>query len=68
MRYDLDWLLKQADDGQRLKYLFFWGHQPRKDGRISESCFSQWWVAPFSIDGITYRTAELNSLIAENNA
>lgn len=42
----------------RPKYLFFWGHTPARDGSITKSCFSQWWAAPFSIDGITYPTAE----------
>ncbi|WP_157603290.1 NADAR family protein [Spirosoma telluris] len=41
-----------------LKYLFFWGHQPRKDGRISKSCFSQWYHSPFTLDGQLYPTAE----------
>jgi predicted NAD-dependent protein-ADP-ribosyltransferase YbiA (DUF1768 family) len=27
--------------GEKLKYVFFWGHQPSKNG-ISSSCFSQW--------------------------
>lgn len=25
----------------------FWGHQPAKDGRITRSCFSQWWQSDF---------------------
>src|SRR5207249_1139920 len=28
------------------------------DGRLSDSCFSQWFGAPFEIDGHTYSTAE----------
>ena len=58
MHYSIDWLLVQDEQQERLKYLFFWGHQPRKDGRISESCFSQWYVAPFKVGEITYPTAE----------
>ncbi len=58
MKYDLDWLIKKYNDGENLKYLFFWGHQPSKDGSISETCFSQWWEAPFSADDVTYSTAE----------
>ncbi|MGB1039647.1 MAG: NADAR family protein [Flavobacteriales bacterium] len=41
-----------------IEYLFFWGHQPSKDGSVSKSCFSQWWIAGFDIDGIRYKTAE----------
>ena len=41
-----------------MKYLFFWGHRPEPDGRIGKGCLSQWWPAPFTVDGHTYRTAE----------
>lgn len=44
--------------GDRVKYLFFWGHQPERDGSVGKSCFSQWFAAPFEIDGIRYPTAE----------
>jgi ribA/ribD-fused uncharacterized protein len=40
------------------KFVFFWGHQPSSDGRVTKACFSQWWMAPFTADGIEYRTAE----------
>lgn len=40
------------------KFLFFWGHQPSKDGLITKSCFSQWWISAFEVNGITYKTAE----------
>jgi hypothetical protein len=42
----------------KMKFLFFWGHQPSKDGSSTKSCFSQWWPASFVIDNITYKTAE----------
>ena len=58
MKYTLDWLLDHDEQQERLKYIFFWGHQSRKDGRISESCFSQWYVSPFEIEGTSYPTAE----------
>jgi ribA/ribD-fused uncharacterized protein len=37
---------------------FFWGHRPRKDGAISDSCFSQWWRCRFAVDGDQYASAE----------
>ncbi|QGK76481.1 NADAR family protein [Flavobacterium sp. SLB02] len=40
------------------KFLFFWGHQPNKDGSISKTCFSQWWLSSFEVDNVTYKTAE----------
>jgi len=40
------------------KFLFFWGHQPSKDGTITKTCFSQWWLSSFEVDRIIYKTAE----------
>ena len=40
------------------KFLFFWGHQPSKDGAITKTCFSQWWKSAFKVKGIEYKTAE----------
>ena len=58
MNYNNAWLIKNYHAGEKLKYLFFWGHQPAPDGSITKSCFSQWWEAPFEVDGIVYKTAE----------
>lgn len=41
-----------------LNFLFFWGHQSSKDGKIGSSCLSQWWPSPFKVDGTLYPTAE----------
>ncbi|WP_345621437.1 NADAR family protein [Streptomyces ziwulingensis] len=51
-------LLAAVGAGARVKYLFFWGHRPRPDGRIGPGCLSQWWPAPFTVDGVTYASAE----------
>ncbi len=49
-------------DGQsrtkRYKYVFFWGDTPRRDGQVDASCLSQWFHAPFTVDGVRYPTAE----------
>lgn len=58
MNYNNNWLIEQHDKGADREYIFFWGHQPAKDGSITKSCFSQWWIAPFVVDGIAYKTAE----------
>ncbi len=42
--------------GNRVKYLFFWGH--KKELNISKSCLSQWYDAPFKINNIVYKMAE----------
>jgi len=54
----VDDLIEQTSSGFRRKFLFFWGHTPTKDGTASKACFSQWWEAPFEIDGTIYPTAE----------
>ena len=54
----LDALKAQQAAGQPLKFLFFWGHRPERDGRVGKGCFSQWWPSPFTVDGIEYATAE----------
>ena len=40
------------------KFIFFWGHRPRVDGRLGDSVFSQWWACRFDEDGHTYTSAE----------
>ena len=49
---------EELGDGDGLDFVFFWGHQPPSDGGVGPSCLSQWWPAPFSVDGIAYPTAE----------
>jgi ribA/ribD-fused uncharacterized protein len=51
-------LIREVRTGARVKYLHFWGHRPRPDGRVGASCLSQWWPSPFTVDGVTYATAE----------
>ncbi|MEY9892116.1 ribA/ribD-fused uncharacterized protein [Catenulispora sp. MAP5-51] len=40
------------------KYLFFWGHTPKRPGTIGAECLSQWYPAPFEVDGVRFATAE----------
>jgi ribA/ribD-fused uncharacterized protein len=47
-----------VDAGGRPKYLMFWGHRPPAGGGAGKGCLSQWWPAPFTIDGVVYPTAE----------
>jgi ribA/ribD-fused uncharacterized protein len=51
-------LLRAVRSGFRPKYLFFWGHKPLPSGEIGKSCFSQWWPASFTVNGVSYPTAE----------
>lgn len=58
MNYSKDWLKKQFAESRPVDFLFFWGHQPSKDGSIIKTCMSQWWPADFEEDGLVYKTAE----------
>ncbi|QES47969.1 DUF1768 domain-containing protein [Streptomyces venezuelae] len=54
----IDQLIEQVKQGERVKYLPFWGHRPRPDGSLGPSCLSQWWPAPFTVSDVEYATAE----------
>ncbi|MBN9414177.1 MAG: NADAR family protein [Candidatus Eremiobacteraeota bacterium] len=55
---DWDSLKAAVAGGLQPKYIFFWGHRPLKDGSIGKSCFSQWWLSAFEVDGVAYASAE----------
>lgn len=54
MMYSLERVQQDFQKGKKTKYLFFWGHQPSKDGTIIKTCLSQWWKSEFFIDTDTY--------------
>ena len=58
MKYTRELITERFNKGERLKYIFFWGHKSSVDGSITKSCFSQWWSCKFTVDGIEYHTAE----------
>jgi ribA/ribD-fused uncharacterized protein len=58
MIYNIEQLRKAYNAGDSFKFVFFWGHTPSKEGNVDKSCFSQWWMSEFVIDGITYSCAE----------
>ncbi len=58
MKYTLQHVQEQFNIGKSLKYLFFWGHTPNKDGSVGKSYFSQWWPSSFKVKDLTYKTAE----------
>jgi ribA/ribD-fused uncharacterized protein len=58
MNYSKEWLKNELANKKEIEYLFFWGHQPSKDGSVIKTCMSQWWPCEFSENGIVYKTAE----------
>lgn len=58
MYYNIHDLCKAYQQGQKLKFIFFWSHQSKKKGSIDQCCFSQWFDSSFIVDDICYKTAE----------
>jgi len=54
---DLAALRQAVQQGWQPKYLFFWGHTGSGAG-VGKECLSQWYPAPFVVDGVRYETAE----------
>ena len=52
--YDRKWLEQRYIAGKKLKWVHFWGHTPEPDGRITETCLSQWWMAEFWVEAQRY--------------
>jgi ribA/ribD-fused uncharacterized protein len=57
-KYSLGWLTDKFENGDNLKYIYFWGHRRKEREEVGKFCFSQWFELPFVVDGITYKTAE----------
>jgi len=56
--YDIKWLTDQVERGASLKFLYFWGHMNKHKQEIGNFCLSQWFESPFTVDCVTYKTAE----------
>ena len=56
--YNINWLKEKFERGDTLKYIFFWGHTNKFNEEVGKFCFSQWFESPFTVDNITYKTAE----------
>lgn len=55
---DVESLRRAVEAGERFDYLMFWGHTPGRERSVDASCLSQWFCAPFTVDGQVYPTAE----------
>lgn len=49
---------KKLPELDKTNTILFWGHRPRKDGKIGKSCFSQWWLSNFIFSGMQFCCAE----------
>lgn len=56
MKYKLEWLKDQINQGYRLNYIFFWREFPNRE--VSKTCLSQWYHAPFKSNEYAFNTTE----------
>ena len=54
----VDELVRLIESGARVKFVLFWGHRGRADGRVDKACLSQWWPVRFHADGQVFESAE----------
>lgn len=51
-------LLNYIEQHSSVSYLFFWGNSPKVPGVVDKSCLSNWFPASFTVDEVTYLSAE----------
>jgi ribA/ribD-fused uncharacterized protein len=56
--YSTEWIKKHISQGERVDFLFFWGHSNPTNERVGRFLFSQWYPLSFQIGGQLYQTAE----------
>lgn len=56
--YNINWLIEKYESGYTFKHIFFWGHTNKYKEDVGKFCFSQWFESPFTVENITYKTAE----------
>ncbi len=49
-------LIKRIEAGESFNFLCFYGHAVHSP--VTKTCFSQWYPAQFTVDGVVYATAE----------
>ncbi len=62
--YDILSLINAINNDFQPIYLFFWGHQARKNALIGKRCLSHWWPSSFEVENVAYPTME-HFLMAE---
>lgn len=55
---NLDDLREVWRSGRRPTFFMFRGHRALSAASVGKWCLSQWWPAPFAVDGVAYPTAE----------
>lgn len=56
--YHINELKRRRQEGEILKFIFFWGHTPEPNQVVGKFCLSQWYPAEFEAEGHRYFTSE----------
>lgn len=56
--YNIDNLISHFETGEKIDFLFFWGHTDKSRNGVGKQCLSQWYNAGFSFESVDYKTAE----------
>ncbi len=46
-KYTKEEIINEYNNGKEMEFIKFWGHRPSANGKITKSCFSQWWMCDF---------------------
>lgn len=57
-KYNINWLIKEQENNENLKFIYFWGNENKYNEDVGKFCFSQWFESHFIVDNITYKTSE----------
>ena len=52
--YSMEKLREERAAGKEREIIFFWGHQPGKEGKTGKECLSQWYLAEFHVGHVAY--------------
>lgn len=58
MKYNKQQIIDRYKKGEKLEFELFYGHWENKDGKITNTCLSQWFMRDFEVDGVVYSCAE----------
>ncbi len=56
--HDRPSLVRALDEGRTFAFRLFFGHALRVERGLDDAVFSQWFDAPFDVEGVRYATAE----------
>ncbi|MCI4670484.1 MAG: NADAR family protein [Bacteroidia bacterium] len=58
MKYNYNSTIEKYRNGEKLEFIFFWGHKLSDENHMDKACLSQWYESEFEYQGIRYSTVE----------